>query len=84
MPAAGGPIPQSSKFNVVHATTLNEALGTLPSIAESTGREADEGELDETYAVEILREAIKGRPPRVEDKSRRHVFDREQAPQKAY
>ncbi len=70
-------IPQSSKFDVVHATTLNEALGTLPSIAESTGREADEGELDETSAIEILRDAIKGRPPRVEDKSRlRYVLYR--------
>lgn len=70
-------IPQSSKFNVVHAATLHEALGTLPSIAESTGREADEVELDEASAFAILRDAVKGRPPRVEDKSRlRYVLYR--------
>jgi len=70
-------IPQSSKFSVTRATSLNEALGTLPSIAESTGREADEGELDEASAISILRDAIAGRPARVIDKSRlRYVLYR--------
>jgi hypothetical protein len=70
-------IPQSSKFDVLRATNLNEALGSLPSIAESTGREADEGELDEAFAVGILHDAIKGRPAKVVDKSRlRYVLYR--------
>jgi hypothetical protein len=62
---------------VTHATTLVEALGTLPSIAESTGRDADELELDEAVAVSILRSAVAGRPARVKDKSRlRYVLYR--------
>ena len=58
-------IPQSSKFSVSHAETLTEALGALPSIAESTGREGDEGELNEASAISILCDAIAGRPARV-------------------
>ena len=70
-------IPQSSKFSVSRASTLNEALGALPSIVESTGREAYEPEMDEVTATAILREAIKGRPARVQDKSRlRYVLYR--------
>ncbi len=70
-------IPQSSKFSVSHASTLNEALGTLPSIAESTEREGDESELDEASAISILRDAVVGRPARVVDKSRlRYVLYR--------
>ncbi len=63
-------IPQSSKFRVSRAANLTEALGSLPSIAESTGRDADEAELDEKSAMHILRLAIGGRPARVRDKSR--------------
>lgn len=56
---------------------LNEALGTLPSIAESTDREPDEGELDEASALTILNDAIDGRPAHVVDKSRlRYVLYR--------
>jgi hypothetical protein len=70
-------IPQSSKFNVSHASSLTEALGSLPSIVESTGREAYEQEMGEATAVGILRDAIKGRPARVKDKSRlRYVLYR--------
>lgn len=70
-------IPQSSKFIVSHANSLAEALGTLPSIAESTGRDLDENPLDETSAVSIFRSALSGRPLRVTDKSRlRYVLYR--------
>lgn len=62
-------IPHGSKFKASHARTIAEALGTLPSIAESTGRDVDEGELNDASAVSILRDAIKGRRPRVVDKS---------------
>jgi hypothetical protein len=70
-------IPQSSKFSVSHASGLTEALGALPSIVEATGREAYEREMDEATATAILREAIKGRPSQVVDKSRlRYVLYR--------
>jgi len=63
-------IPQSSKFSVRYAETLADALGTLPSIAESTGRTDDEAELDEETALAVFKDAIGGRPLRVLDKSR--------------
>ncbi len=70
-------IPQSSKFSVSYAETLTEALGTLPSIAESTGREGDESQLNEASAIRILRDAIARRPARVVDKTRlRYVLYR--------
>ena len=70
-------IPQSSKFVVSHANSLAQALGSLPSIAESTGRDVDEEPLDEASAVSIFRSALSGRPLRVTDKSRlRYVLYR--------
>lgn len=63
-------IPQGSKFKVSYAKDVTEALGTLPSIAESTGREPDEVDMDEDLAVEIFGQAVRGRPLRVVDKSR--------------
>ncbi len=70
-------IPQSLKFSVSRATTLEEALGTLPSIAEPTGRNDDEGTPDCASAIRILRDAIGGRPVRVVDKTRlRYVMYR--------
>ncbi len=63
-------IPQGSKFKVSYAKDVTEALGTLPSIAESTGRDPDESEMDEDFALEIFGDAIGGRPLRVIDKSR--------------
>jgi hypothetical protein len=70
-------IPQSSKFSVRRASSLQEALGALPSIGESTEREGDEGELDEASAMAILRDATAGRPERVKDKTRlRYVLYR--------
>jgi hypothetical protein len=70
-------IPQSSKFSVSHASSLTEALGQLPSIAESTGRENYEPEMDRETATKILHDAVKGRPARVKDKTRlRYVLYR--------
>jgi hypothetical protein len=63
-------IPQGSKFKVSYAKDITEALGTLPSIAESTGRDPDEIDIDEDVALKILGDAIGGRPLRVIDKSR--------------
>jgi len=70
-------IPQSAKFSISRASNLTEALGALPSIVESTGPEAYEQGMDEATATTILRDAIKGRPARVVDKSRlRYVLYR--------
>jgi retron-type reverse transcriptase len=70
-------IPQSSKFSVARASNLTEALGALPSIVESTGPDAYEQTMDEETATTILRDAIRGRPARVVDKSRlRYVLYR--------
>ncbi|OJV39390.1 MAG: hypothetical protein BGO25_00915 [Acidobacteriales bacterium 59-55] len=63
-------IPQGSKFKVSYARDVSQALGTLPSIAESTGQEADEIDLDEAEALKVFDDAIGGRPLRVIDKSR--------------
>jgi hypothetical protein len=70
-------IPQGLKFKVSYAKDVTEALGSLPSIAESTGREADEADMDKDTALEIFDAAIGGRPIRVKDKSRlRYVLYR--------
>ncbi len=70
-------IPQSSKFSVSRASDLTQALGTLPSIVESTAPEAYEQGMDEDTATTILRDAVKGRPARVVDKTRlRYVLYR--------
>jgi hypothetical protein len=63
-------IPQGSKFKVSYAKDVTEALGALPSIAESTGRDPDETDMDEDMALKIFGDAIGGRPLRVIDKSR--------------
>jgi hypothetical protein len=55
---------------VSYAKDVTEALGTLPSIAESTGRDPDETDMDEDSALEIFGDAVGGRPLRVIDKSR--------------
>jgi hypothetical protein len=63
-------IPQGSKFKVSYAKDVTEALGTLPSIAESAAQDPDETVMDEDSALKILGDAIGGRPLRVIDKSR--------------
>jgi len=63
-------IPQSSKFIVRHAKSLEDALGTLPSITESASPGDDEPGLSELEAELLMREAVKGRPLKVVDKTR--------------
>jgi hypothetical protein len=63
-------IPQGSKFKVSYAKDVTEALGTLPSIAESAAQEPDETGMAEHAALKILGNAIGGRPLRIIDKSR--------------
>jgi Reverse transcriptase (RNA-dependent DNA polymerase) len=70
-------IPQSSKFIVERAKSLEDALGTLPSIVESASRGDDEAELDASDAERMMREALRGRPLKVVDKTRlRYVLYR--------
>ena len=70
-------IPQSSKFIVKRAKSLEDALGTLPSIVASASRGDDEPELDASDAERIIREALKGKPLKVVDKTRlRYVLYR--------
>lgn len=70
-------IPQSSKFIVKQARSLQDALGTLPSIVASASRGGDDPELDASDADRIMREALKGKPLRVVDKTRlRYVLYR--------
>ena len=70
-------IPQSSKFTVRKAFTLEDALGSLPSIAESTAADEDEPELPRSEAEQTMRAALKGKPLKVVDKTRlRYVLYR--------
>lgn len=70
-------IPQSSKFIVKQAKSLEDALGTLPSIVESASRGDDEPELDGRDAERIMRESLRGKPLKVIDKTRlRYVLYR--------
>lgn len=70
-------IPQSSKFSVEHAKTLEDALGSLPSIVESEHPGDDEPALATSEAERIMKGALQGRPLRVADKTRlRYVLYR--------
>jgi hypothetical protein len=70
-------IPQSSKFVVKRALSLQDALGTLPSIVESATPGEDDPELNPGDAERIMREALKGKPLKVVDKTRlRYVLYR--------
>lgn len=70
-------IPQSSKFTVRKAFTLEDALGSLPSIAESATADEDEPELAHLEAENTMRAALKGKPLKVIDKTRlRYVLYR--------
>lgn len=70
-------IPQSSKFTVTRAESLLDALGTLPSMTASTGRDSDEPLLKQNEAQQHLQKAVVGRPLRVCDKTRlRYVLYR--------
>ncbi len=62
---------------VEHAKTLEDALGTLPSIVESTSPGEDEPTLDTSEAERIMKDALHGRPLKVIDKTRlRYVMYR--------
>src|SRR4029077_17624706 len=65
------------KFTVRKAATLEDALGTLPSIAESTAADENEPEMTRFEAENMMRAALRGRPLKVKAKSRfRYVLYR--------
>ncbi len=72
-----GLIPQSTKFTVFELKTAEEAMGSLPSIAPTDGKDTSENAMSVTEARNILATAIDGRPQRVRDKARfRYVMYR--------
>lgn len=77
-----GLIPQSAKFDVRKLKSPEEAMGALPSIAPTEGRDTSEQSMPAVEAREILATAIDGKPLKVKDKARfRYVMYR--APENA-
>jgi len=62
-----GLIPQARKFGIRRATTLKEALGSLPSMPRGA---SDPALMGEARALSALRSALSGRPHRITDKTR--------------
>lgn len=60
----------SPHFKVCYAQDVTEALGTLPSIAESAAQDPDVTAMDEKAALKLFGDAVGGRPLRVIDRSR--------------
>jgi hypothetical protein len=66
-----GLIPQGKKYVITEAKSLEEAMGTLPSIAPS-----EDSDSNKTYsfsaseAVRLFRKGLGGKPQRIADKSR--------------
>jgi hypothetical protein len=66
-----GLIPQGKKYVITKAKSLEEAMGTLPSIAPSESSDSNK-----TYffsakdAVRLFRKGLGGKPQRIADKSR--------------
>ncbi|MDP2984450.1 MAG: RNA-directed DNA polymerase [Candidatus Latescibacter sp.] len=78
-----GLIPQSQKFELRKLKSPQDAMGALPSIAPSDGKNAFEVEMYASEAQTILKSAIGGKPLKVKDKSRfRYVMYRAPADSK--
>lgn len=65
-----GLIPQSAKFDIRELNSAGEAMGTLPSIAPTDGRDTAELLMTAKDARKILASAVGGKPQRVKDKAR--------------
>lgn len=63
-----GLIPQTGKFALKRAQSIDEAMGMLPSIADPQ-HEDGSGQLTASEARRLLRSAVRGRPRRVVDKT---------------
>ena len=72
-----GLIPQTGKFAIKRAHSVQEAMGMLPSISDPQHEEAGSEKIDSEEAREKFLSAIGGRPYRVTDKTRlRYVLYR--------
>ncbi|MDA2923351.1 RNA-directed DNA polymerase [Acidobacteria bacterium AH-259-L09] len=79
-----GVIPQSAKFVIKRTKSVEEAVGSLPSLTPPEREQEEETlELPEREAVFLLRKALDGRPQHITDKSRvRYVLYRAEPSQK--
>jgi len=72
-----GLIPQSAKFDIRELKSPTDAMGALPSISPSDGKDTTEPLMTAAEAMGILKSAIDGRPMKIKDKSRfRYVMYR--------
>ena len=65
-----GLIPQTGKFSIKRARSVEEAVGMLPSIPDPHHEGIGIEKLDKTQALRTASSAVGGRPYRVTDKSR--------------
>ncbi len=65
-----GLIPQTGKFSIKRAQSVEDAMGMLPSISDPQHEGSGSERLDRQYARSTFRSAIAGRPNRVTDKTR--------------
>lgn len=72
-----GLIPQSSKLNIRRLTSIEDAMGSLPSIPPTRDWSPSEQNMPIEKATIILRTSLEGRPQKVKDKARfRYVMYR--------
>jgi hypothetical protein len=72
-----GLIPQSKKFEIRALTSVDDAMGALPSIPPGDGRERGESAMSVAEAQRLFKSAVGGKPLRITDKSRfRYVMYR--------
>ncbi|HQO78962.1 MAG TPA: hypothetical protein PLG17_10685, partial [Thermodesulfobacteriota bacterium] len=72
-----GLIPQTGKFAIKRAKSVEEAMGMLPSISDPQHEGTDKEKIDAKQARRVLLSAVTGRPYRVIDKTRlRYVLYR--------
>jgi hypothetical protein len=78
-----GLIPQSKKFEIKRLESPDDAMGSLPSIPPTDGKDNLEPEMSSSEALTILESAIGGKPIKIKDKSRfRYVMYRAPADKK--
>ena len=65
-----GLIPQTGKFAIKRAQSVQEAMGMLPSISDPQHEGAGSETIDKEQAILAFQSAIGGRPYRVTDKTR--------------
>ncbi|MBN1975066.1 MAG: hypothetical protein JW787_15600 [Sedimentisphaerales bacterium] len=72
-----GLIPQGKKFEIKKLETPDDAMGSLPSIPPTDGKDTTEPEMTSSEALYILESSLGGKPVKIKDKSRfRYVMYR--------